>query len=57
MTNEEFAKAVAHHTRVLNQIREVLDENEMDLQIDTDDMQICLIDNGRDIGYTGFNLP
>jgi hypothetical protein len=49
-----FDEAVAHQTRVLSEIQKILREHRMSLHVDGGD--VCLHDDGRDIGYTGFIL-
>lgn len=49
-----FDEAVARQTRVLGEIQKILRENGMSLRADVGD--VCLYDDGLDIGYTGFVL-
>ncbi len=49
-----FDEAIARQTRVLGEIQKILRENSMSLHADKD--EVCLHDDGLDIGYTGFIL-
>jgi hypothetical protein len=55
MTDKEFRAAVIHQTKVLEQIRDILTDNDMDLGPENGS-EIWLIDNGRDLGHTGYSL-
>ena len=53
MTDQEFKKATAHQTCVLDKVQALLRENKMSLSADGDG-NIWLNDDGRDIGHTGY---
>ncbi len=55
MTNQEFHEAIAHQTRVLDQIQKLLRDNAMSLSTD-ENSKIWLCDDGREIGYTGYHV-
>ena len=53
MTSQEFQRATAQQTRVLDEIQRILRDNAMSLSADVSG-DIWLCDDGRDIGNTGY---